>query len=234
MLRRFITLVVLSCAWPGGATAQQPKQHGLGSATTPVLLLAGVVGLMPFDARISREFGDPWPQNNRLLHNGASVFNNLGDPGAAIIAVGTWGTGLISGSHELTDLGFHATEAITVSSTTTALLKGIAGRMRPNASPGDADNFNLGGGFNGHGGTSFPSGHTTAAFALAATISAETRLHHPEMARYVSPAAYGAASLVGLSRIYSQKHWASDVVLGAAIGTYSARWLFGLHHRKKP
>jgi hypothetical protein len=32
---------------------------------------------------------------------------------------------------------------------------------------------------------------------------------------------YGGATLVGLSRMYHNKHWASDVVLGAGIGTFS-------------
>lgn len=34
---------------------------------------------------------------------------------------------------------------------------------------------------------------------------------------------YGGASMVGLSRMYNNMHWASDVVAGAAIGT-----IFGL------
>jgi membrane-associated phospholipid phosphatase len=32
---------------------------------------------------------------------------------------------------------------------------------------------------------------------------------------------YGGATLVGLSRMYHNNHWASDVVLGAAVGTFS-------------
>jgi membrane-associated phospholipid phosphatase len=32
---------------------------------------------------------------------------------------------------------------------------------------------------------------------------------------------YGGATLVGLSRMYHNKHWASDVALGAAVGTFS-------------
>src|SRR5262245_62458118 len=34
---------------------------------------------------------------------------------------------------------------------------------------------------------------------------------------------YTGAMAVGLSRMYHSKHWGSDVVLGAAIGTFSGR-----------
>jgi len=34
---------------------------------------------------------------------------------------------------------------------------------------------------------------------------------------------YGGATMVGLSRMYHNKHWASDVALGAAIGTFSGQ-----------
>ncbi len=43
----------------------------------------------------------------------------------------------------------------------------------------------------------------------------------PKYTWYVAPVLYGGATLVGLSRMYHNKHWASDVVLGAAIGTFS-------------
>ena len=36
---------------------------------------------------------------------------------------------------------------------------------------------------------------------------------------YVGTAMYGGATLMGISRIYNNQHWASDVVGGAAIGT---------------
>lgn len=60
--------------------------------------------------------------------------------------------------------------------------------------------------------SSFPSGHTTAAFA-AATVFAE---QYPRW-EVVIPS-YAVASAVGFSRLYSNQHWASDVVAAAFLG----------------
>jgi membrane-associated phospholipid phosphatase len=61
---------------------------------------------------------------------------------------------------------------------------------------------------------SFPSGHTTVAFALASSVSA-----YYNNKWYVAVPAFTLAGVSGWSRIYQQKHWPSDVVLGALIGT---------------
>ncbi len=74
------------------------------------------------------------------------------------------------------------------------------------------------------GRSSFPSSHTSQAFAVAAVFS--DRYGQP-----VSALAYGLAGLVGISRVVQNKHWASDVAAGAAIG-----WAIGkalsLRHSK--
>jgi membrane-associated phospholipid phosphatase len=61
--------------------------------------------------------------------------------------------------------------------------------------------------------SSFPSGHTTEAFALASVVAN----HYDET--WVSVGAYSIAGLVGLARTYHHAHFASDVVAGAMIGT---------------
>ena len=50
-------------------------------------------------------------------------------------------------------------------------------------------------------------------------MTRETQFWSPHAGFYVGTVFYGGAALVGLSRIYNNQHWASDVVAGAAIGT---------------
>lgn len=61
--------------------------------------------------------------------------------------------------------------------------------------------------------TAFPSGHATVAFAVSSVLS--ERIGNPA----IGAGLYALAALTGLSRMYHDVHWASDVLLGAAIGT---------------
>lgn len=81
------------------------------------------------------------------------------------------------------------------------------GRARPNAGEG-ADSFAP---FSSN--ASFPSGHTTQAFAVASVVAA----HDGRL--WVSVVSYGLAGSVGLARIEQDAHWASDVLAGAILGT---------------
>lgn len=67
---------------------------------------------------------------------------------------------------------------------------------------------------------SFPSGHSSIAFSLAASISA-----YYQDIYYVAIPLYTLAGLTAWQRIYAQKHWPSDVVMGAIIGTFIGRKL---------
>jgi hypothetical protein len=90
----------------------------------------------------------------------------------------------------------------------TPAIKLVSGRSRPRADQGvfhfkpfsDAN-------------SSFPSGHTTEAFALASVVAS----HYDET--WVACTSYSIAGLVGLARTYHHAHFASDVVAGAMIGT---------------
>ncbi|WP_205499679.1 phosphatase PAP2 family protein [Rufibacter psychrotolerans] len=76
--------------------------------------------------------------------------------------------------------------------------------------------------------TSFPSSHTSNAFAAATAIASVYR-----DSRWVPQVAYGVATLVGLSRIHDNKHWASDVLAGAAVGYLTGKATFWGYHQLK-
>ena len=176
---------------------------------------------MPADQWLRNEVEQRHVQSSASAHTVANDFSLLGDPGTVILSVGTYAVGRIAGSHTVSEVGLHATEALLLSAAATELVKGVAGRDRPYVVPPDADEFSLMRGFTGAGRTSFPSGHTSAAFALAAVVDEEGAVNWPHAARIVTPVTYGLASLVGLSRIYKDRHWASDVAVGALLGEYS-------------
>lgn len=88
-------------------------------------------------------------------------------------------------------------------------------RHRPNT----GDPYNT---FDWRGGprtnTSFVSGHSSDIFTTA-TIFAICFNNK----KWVPVVAYSTATLVGLSRIYQNQHWTSDVMVGAGIGFLSAQ-----------
>ncbi len=69
---------------------------------------------------------------------------------------------------------------------------------------------------------SFPSGHTSSAFAMATMLS----LHYPKW--YVIIPSYAWASLAGYSRIAIGMHYPSDVLMGAAVGVGSSLLIYQL------
>lgn len=68
----------------------------------------------------------------------------------------------------------------------------------------------------GNGHDSFPSGHATAAFAIATMESH----YHPSQ----TPLWYGGATLIGYSRVRLRRHRVDEVLVGALLGTATARW----------
>ncbi len=75
---------------------------------------------------------------------------------------------------------------------------------------------------------SFPSAHTSNIFTTATVFATQYKT-----TKWVPPVAYAMASLVALSRIYDNAHWASDVLAGAAIGFLSAKAMNGLYKLAK-
>lgn len=70
---------------------------------------------------------------------------------------------------------------------------------------------------------SFPSGHSAAAFSVATVIAEYSKEF------LVDVVAYGMATLVAMSRIHKNKHWASDILFGSAIGYFVGKKISDLN-----
>ena len=188
-----------------------------GAALAAGALGLAAVGTMPFDARLADALRSPALQRSRVAGGVADAARVAGQPGVVIAAAVLYGTGRLGGHPRLTAIGLHAGEAIVLSGGVTGLIKVVAGRQRPFVNEDEPWHFALGQGRR-TARTSFPSGHTTAAFAFAGAVSADLRRWYPGAGRVATPLLYAGATTVGLSRMYDDRHWASDVLLGAGIG----------------
>ena len=180
------------------------------------------VAMFPVDKRAAVELQEPDNQANRFFKNASVDVQYIADPGSIVIGVGLYGVGRVAHWRDVEDLGLHGTEAVIFSGAITGILKDVVGRARPFVSNDSNPHlFHFAKGISNGNYQSFPSGHTTAAFAAAAAVTSESQRWWPQGIWIVAPAMYGGATLVGLSRMYNNAHWASDVALGAGIGTFS-------------
>ncbi len=150
--------------------------------------------------------------DNARLHHLADDIAPLGHPVvlAPAMILG-WAGGRLLQRPELSNASVRVALSVGAAGVATEALKLAVGRMRPNAAPGDPEDFKP---FSGD--ASFPSGHTTLAFATARALQRESR------ARWVPFVVYPIAAAVAWARVEEDKHWVSDVVAGAALGAWTA------------
>lgn len=77
----------------------------------------------------------------------------------------------------------------------------------------------------GHAANSFPSGHTATAFMGATFLWMEYKDTH----LWYGIAGYALATGTGILRVYNNRHWLSDVVMGAGIGILNTRLAYWMY-----
>jgi membrane-associated phospholipid phosphatase len=200
--------------------ARRPRAIGLNRRVAAGFV-AGSVALIPLDRQAEAWLQKPRLQSSLVAKSMAASFNWLGGTGVLAGGVAALAIGRLTGRAHVSEIGLRTTEAIVAGGIVVGAMKGVMGRQRPFIEKNDPGDFFIGRGFGNGGLTSFPSGHTAAAFSAATVLSLETRRIWPRTANVVTPLLYGGAAAVGLARMYDSKHWASDVALGATIGTLS-------------
>lgn len=141
-----------------------------------------------FDQDFAEEIAKPGDGGSKAL---ATSFGGV----SAVAVTAVFVAGRFANGDRFRAASYDMLDAVAVNGGYTFGLKAAVGRERPNK----ADKH------------SFPSGHTSNAFALAAVLDG----HY---SKKVAIPAYFVASLVGLSRMRLNAHWLSDVVAGATLG----------------
>ena len=208
-----------------GAQSDAPAVGPLFTYRDAILAGAIVVTarlVHPLDDYYQQRLQDSSTQANAKLQTLATFVRRTASPGSFIIGGSMYAVGRLANNRKMASLGLHGTEALIVGEAVASVLKGVVGRQRPYVTPRNAGSYQL---FRGvQGGNdfrSFPSGHAVAAFAAAAVVTGETARNDPSSTWYVAPVMYGGAALVAVSRMYNNQHWASDVLVGAGIGTFA-------------
>jgi membrane-associated phospholipid phosphatase len=127
-------------------------------------------------------------------------------PALSVYALNLFG---VEGKNNLRDRTMILATSFLLTSTTVTILKNTVKEQRP-----DGSSYN-----------SFPSGHTATAFAGAEFL----RIEYQDKSFWYGVAGYAVAVGTGFFRMYNQRHWLSDVAMGAGIGILStdvAYWVF--------
>lgn len=195
----------------------------------------GTIAMFPLDRALADALQDSTRQANEPIRFSADLVGDFGRTAPFIIGPTMYATGKLLGSERFADLGLHGTEALVVAEVVNRVIKVVAGRARPYRVEDDApSDFDFMRGWRDKDHQSFVSGHSAAAFAAAAAVVQETEEWWPEWKPVIGTAMFGGASLVALSRIYFDKHWASDVVAGAAVGAFAGWKVVRWNHTSAP
>jgi membrane-associated phospholipid phosphatase len=155
----------------------------------------------------------------------ASVFRQEGEaPYYAGISLGVLGVGLVTGKAGIRRAGTRLVAAVALSAAELEAMKYLVGRSRPNEGVGAYSFHPFTSGEDSAGVEtrgSMPSGHVTAAFAVATSLSDDIK------SPLVHVLLYTAAAGTAFSRINDNRHWLSDCGMGAVLGIFTAKVVNG-------
>ena len=173
---------------------------------------AGIAaGLFSTDSDIGRHLSNN-PQT-------ISHYKNISTAGAAALIGGAgalWLASFPSHNAHWRESGFLAGEAAIAAVVPIELMKYSLRRERPYQGDGSGPFFS--------GGTSFPSEHAAASWAVAGVLAHEYPGAFPKFVFY------SLASLVTYSRVKGRQHFPSDVFIGSIVGNLVAQSVYTRHH----
>jgi membrane-associated phospholipid phosphatase len=168
-------------------------------------------GLIAADTHIANAF-----ENSRGQVRWGGRISNVGAAYTLIpIVAGSYVYGAWRDDAKAREIGVLGTESLVDSLIVAGVLKEVFRRNRPDEKHA--------GDFWG-GGTSFPSGHSIQMWSIASLLA-----HEYKRKKIVAITAYSLAGIVSASRVAAQKHFASDIFAGGAMGWFIGRYVYDTH-----
>lgn len=186
-------------------------------------IVAGTAGIMfaGLDKPVRRFF----QSNLTTFSDGVEdVFYPLGNRVPPLLLTGMYVAGLVTRNRRLEHNSLIIAKSLALSTLVYMGTKAVVRRERPYKTD-NSHKFTTP--FSKNAYTSFPSGHANTVFSVATGFAMQYR-----HIKWVPWVAYTIAGLTSISRIYQDRHWASDVIIGAAIGHYVTKTIIRLDNRK--
>ena len=199
-------------------------------------ILGASVGLSVFDPQIARNFQDTSHLHVRAGERVDDIFTHVNESTLTVGGLALYAVARVFHAHTVATVSFHVSEAVAAASITNQLIRGPLGRTRPRDATPAFDNqydFQFLRGFTHFQNRAFPSIHSSSGFAAASVLVAEVHQRNPSATWWVGVPAYAFALTPGLSRMYLGQHWASDILSGAAVGTFFG-WRIVQYSREHP
>jgi hypothetical protein len=178
------------------------------------LSLAAMYGMSYYDQELVNDVQDRYHGRFKNFLDIANEFGTVAYviPGTLLLT----GTSLLTDSRKFQDAAFTSLQSVLIADGISGIIKYTVGRSRPETGQGPHHFKPFSGNF------SFPSGHTTTAFAWITPWV----LYYPNIFTY---ALFILPVGTGLARMAKDKHWATDVLAGAFIGSTVAYLLHKWH-----
>jgi len=206
--------------WDGGHIAISPLYLRPGDLKWLLPVAGATVAAFATDTHTMNEVVSRNPSFNDA--NG-TVSDGLRD-GFIAVPIILAGAGMAGHNYHTKETGLLGSEAVFDAFVVDEFVKICSFRERPFVDKGRG-NFYIGS--SGGVDSSFVSGHSMISWASATVIADESH------SKWVKAGAYTAATGVSLTRVLSQQHFPTDVLLGAAGGWLIGHYVFRAHHHRE-
>ncbi len=231
---------------PSAAFAEEPRELHLSwktdlavtsiAATGWIITTAAMDHIAPSNCRWCEDNSfDKWGHNNIRWSNTGAANTAVYITGYGLAPLAAFGLNALAANHDGQISNFPTdaliiAEASALSAFAGQIVKIATGRQRPGAHFGSGsqsprDNI------------SFYSGHTTLAFALAVSSGTVATMRGYSLAPWIWGAGLTIAATTGYLSIASDRHYLTDVIAGAAIGSafgFGIPYLFHRPHQRDP